>query len=200
MRQGASVSEGSARSGPRFHGRVERAEPERCAVPGCDLPGEFRAPRSNRAPGEISGWQYLCLGHVRDFNATYNFFDGLSPDEIAAAQSPLAGWEHAAHDPTVRFNDPLGALHGRFAAAAPARRSTSGEILSDADLAALKTLELDAAATRADLARAYKALVRRYHPDANAGDRSTERQLQDVVQAYTHLKSSRAFARPLKEP
>ena len=39
--------------------------------------------------------------------------------------------------------------------------------------AALKTLALTATASRADLARAYKALVRRYHPDANAGDRST---------------------------
>jgi hypothetical protein len=194
------VSEGPARSGPRFHGRVERPAPERCAAPGCDALGEFRAPRSNRAPGEVSGWQFLCLDHVRDFNATYNFFDGLSPDEIAAAQSPLAGWERAAHDPTVRFNDPLGTLDGRFATTAPARRSATGEILSDADLAALKTLELTATASRADLARAYKALVRRYHPDANAGDRSTERQLQDVVQAYTHLKASRAFARPLKEP
>jgi hypothetical protein len=194
------VSDGTVRSGPRFHGRVERPEPERCAAPGCERLGEFRAPRSNRAPGEVSGWQFLCLDHVRAFNATYNFFDGLSPDEIAAAQSPLAGWERAVHDPEVRFNDPLGALHGRFGAEAQARRTTNGEILSDADLTALKHLGLTATATRADLARAYKTLVRRYHPDTNGGDRSTERQLQDVVQAYTHLKKARAFARPVKEP
>lgn len=184
---------------PRFHGRVERPEPERCAAPGCPAAGEFRAPLSNRAPGSVGGWQFLCLDHVRDFNARYNFFDGLSPDDIAAAQSPLAGWERAAHDPTMRFNDPLGALRGRYGEAAP-QRSANGHVLADADLKALKTLGLTPAATRTDLSRAYKALVRRYHPDSNGGDRSTERQLQDAVQAYTHLKSIPAFARTPKEP
>ncbi|MGL4541107.1 MAG: DnaJ domain-containing protein, partial [Polymorphobacter sp.] len=140
-----------------------------------------------------------------EFNATYNFFDGLSPDDIVAAQSPLAGWakssdaKRAVHDPMMRFNDPLGALRGRYGEARP-KRSANGEMLSDRDLAALKTLGLASAATRTELSRAYKALVRRYHPDSNGGDRSTERQLQDVVQAYTHLKSTRAFARPPKEP
>ena len=38
-------------------------------------------------------YRWLCLDHVRAFNAGYNYFDGLSPDEIHAAQSPLAGWE-----------------------------------------------------------------------------------------------------------
>lgn len=190
---------------PRFHGRVERPEPERCAVPGCEALGEFRAPLSNRTSGSVGGWQFLCLDHVRDFNAKYNFFDGLSPDDIAAAQSPLAGWasfsdmQRAAHDPTMRFNDPLGALRGRYGAATRPR-SANGHAFSDTDLKALKTLGLTPAATRTDLSRAYKAQVRRYHPDSNGGDRSTERQLQDAVQAYTHLKSNPAFARPPKEP
>lgn len=184
---------------PRFHGRIEQPAPEGCAVPGCTAPAEFRAPRSNRAPGSVGGWQFLCLDHVRDFNATYNYFDGLGPEAIAAAQSPLAGWERAAHQPGMRFNDPLGMMRGRYGAAAP-QRSAAGEILTDVDLKALKTLGLTTAATRTELSRAYKLLVRRYHPDSNGGDRSTERQLQDVMQAYTHLKTTSAFARPVKEP
>lgn len=184
---------------PRFHGRIEQPSPEGCAIPGCTAAGEFRAPRSNRTAGSVGGWQFLCLDHVRDFNAAYNYFDGLSPDAIAAAQSPLAGWERAVHDPGARFNDPLGVMRGGYGDPAPSR-SASGDILSAADRHALKTLGLTPAATRTELSRAYKILVRRYHPDSNGGDRSTERQLQDVVQAYTHLKTTPAFARPPKEP
>ena len=185
------------RRSPRFHGRVERPEPTPCAVPGCAHPAEFRAPRSNRIAGSVGGWQWLCLDHVREFNAGYNFFDGLSPEDIAAAQSPLAGWERAAHDPTVRFNDRTGIFRDRYGPDAFAgRRAKSGHVLSDPDMAALKTVGLDIEASPADIRRAYKTLVRRYHPDANGGDRTHEAKLQAVVQAYTHLKSAPAFTKP----
>jgi len=182
---------------PRFHGRVERPEPTPCAHPGCPNPAEFRAPRSNRVAGEIGGWQWLCLDHVREFNAGYNFFDGMSPEAITAAQSPLAGWERAAHDPTVRFNDPLGMARDRYGPDVFAgRRAKSGHVLSDVDMKALKSLDLGVEASPADIRRSYKSLVRQYHPDANGGDRTHEGKLQAVVQAYTHLKSAPAFTRP----
>jgi hypothetical protein len=192
---------------PRFHGRVERPEPTPCARAGCANPAEFRAPRSNRVAGEVGGWQWLCLDHVREFNAGYNFFDGMSPEAISAAQSPLAGWERAAHDPprgrmapngaNTRFNDPLGMARDFGGADAFAgRRAKSGHVLSDADMKALKSLDLGVDASPADIRRAYKTLVRRTHPDANGGDRRHEAKLQAVVQAYTHLKSAPAFMRP----
>lgn len=170
--------------------------PTPCGHAGCPAPAEFRAPKSNRVAGAVGGWQWLCLDHVREFNSGYNFFDGMSPDAIAAAQSPLAGWERAAHDPGLRFADPLGMVGDRYGDIFMGRRARSGVVLGDSELRALKTLGLDVEATLADIRRAYKALVRRYHPDTNSGDRSQERKLQDVVQAYTHLKSAPAFARP----
>ena len=107
----------------RFHGRVEGARAN-CAVPGCDAPGEFKAPLQ---PANFDGpgsWRFLGLDHVREHNAKYNFFDGMSPEEIQAAQSPIAGWErasrafaHAGSDPGPAwrdFTDPLDAIAARF--------------------------------------------------------------------------------------
>jgi curved DNA-binding protein CbpA len=54
-------------------------------------------------------------------------------------------------------------------------------------------LGLTDAATATDVRRAYKRLVRRYHPDSNGGDRGHEGKLQAVVNAYTHLKSAVFF-------
>ena len=179
----------------RFHGRVERPVATPCAHPGCLSDAEFRAPASNRVAGHVGGWQWLCLDHVREFNAGYNFFDGMAPDEISEAQSPLAGWAHVVHDVNgYKFNDPLNALHGKFGQDAFAgRRTKAGRVLAEADVKALKVLGLDADATLVIVRRAYKALVRQFHPDSNGGDRSHERKLQDVVQAYNHLKSAPAF-------
>ena len=109
----------------RMHGRVEGARAH-CAVPGCGAPGEFKAPLQ---PANFDGpgaWRFLCLDHVREHNAKYNFFDGMSPEEITEAQSPLAGWERPSRkfaangaDPPPRwsdFADPLDAISGRFGA------------------------------------------------------------------------------------
>src|SRR6478672_9154781 len=107
----------------RLHGRVEGAQAQ-CAVPGCGAPGEFKAPL---LPANFDGsgaWRFLCLDHVREHNARYNFFDGMSPEEIQDAQSPLAGWDRPSRtfatngaDPPptwTDFADPLDAISTRF--------------------------------------------------------------------------------------
>ena len=77
----------------RFHGRAEARgalRSSRAARP----PGEFRAPAgrgpSFDGPGD---WRWLCLDHVREFNAGYNYFEGMSSDEIQAAHNPYGGWD-----------------------------------------------------------------------------------------------------------
>ena len=187
----------------RFHGRVEGAE-RLCSHPGCLEAGEFRAPGSRRSgfdgPGE---WRWMCLDHVREFNSDYNYFEGMSADEIADAQGPYGGWEResrafsaAAASPGPRwsdFVDPLDAIGARFRPARPSQRR-DGRELSDGDRRALKVLGLPVDADRRALRQRYLELVRRYHPDKNGGDRSHEKALQAVIEAYTALKGRPAFA------
>jgi hypothetical protein len=183
----------------RLHGRIEGAQ-ARCAVPGCAERGEFKAPLQ---PANFDGpgaWRFLCLDHVRQHNAKYNFFEGMSPDEISDAQSPLAGWERPGRkfaangaDPPPRwsdFADPLDAIAMRFGRrgdAAPAR-------FDKAQRQALSVLGLGEDADRHGLRQTYSTLVRRYHPDKNGGDRSHEARLRAVIEAYQLLRKSTAFA------
>jgi len=184
----------------RMHGRVEGAR-ARCAVPGCDAPGEFKAPLQ---PANFDGpgaWRFLCLDHVREHNAKYNFFDGMSPEEIQDAQGPLAGWERPSRkfaangaDPPPRwsdFSDPLDAISGRFGRIRePARQSR----FSKPERRALSVLGLGEDAGLHELRKRYSALVRRFHPDKNGGDRSKEDKLGAVIEAYQLLRKSAAFA------
>jgi hypothetical protein len=173
-------------------------------VPGCPEPGEFRAPLTAPTfdgPGE---WQWLCLEHVRQHNARYNYFSGMSPEEIEAAQSPIAGWERstrtfataAGADPAPAwsdFRDPLEAISGRFGRGRTAAAAEQGRF-SGPEKAALGVLGLGGDADLAAVRKAYSVLVRRYHPDRNGGDRTHEAKLRNVIDAWQTLKTAAAFA------
>ncbi len=184
----------------RLHGRVEGAR-ARCAVPGCNEPGEYKAPLQ---PANFDGpgaWRFLCLDHVREHNAKYNFFEGMSPDEITRAQSPLAGWDRPSRtfaangaDPPPRwsdFSDPLEAISERFGRV---REPGPHSRFSKVERRALSVLGLAEDADRHKLRQRYSSLVRRYHPDKNGGDRSHEGRLAEVIEAYQLLRKAAAFA------
>ncbi len=182
----------------RFHGRIEGAT-ARCAVPGCGHVGEYKAavqPSDFDGPG---AWQLLCLDHVREHNMKYNYFHGMSPEEITQAQGPLAGWErpsrrfaHSGADPAPAwsdFSDPLDAIAARFrhAERGPPPRFNPEE------RRALGALGLGEDADLHSVRQRYSQLVRRYHPDRNGGDRSQESKLRAVIDAWQLLRTSRAF-------
>lgn len=192
----------------RFHGRMEGAG-RLCGAPGCDEAGEFRAPgvrgSSFDGPGD---YRWFCLDHVRQFNAGYDFFAGMSADEILEAQSPIYGWEREtrAFQPTAGidsaprwadFADPLEAIsrraRARQAEMAPAARQ-DGLPVTPEERRALEVLGLPLDADRRELRSRYSQLVRKYHPDRNGGDRSFETRLQQVVEAYQVLRRAVAFA------
>ena len=184
---------------PKMHGRVEGAK-DQCAVPGCGEPGEYKAPL---APANFDGpgmWRFLCLEHVREHNAKYNFFEGMSPEEITEAQGPLAGWDRPSRkfaangaDPPPRwsdFADPLDAIATRFGRT----RTKHPSRFSKGEREALSVLGLGDDADRHVVRQRYSQLVRRYHPDKNGGDRTHERLLGEVIEAYQLLRKSAALA------
>jgi hypothetical protein len=188
----------------RFHGRVQGAQ-RGCMAPGCREAGEFRAPGERRpgfdGPGD---YRWFCLDHVRQFNAGYDWFAGMTPEEIMRAQNPIHGWEREtrAFSPTAGidsaprwadFKDPLEAISGRARARKPVQRQDGRAVTPD-ERRALEVLGLSLDASRTDLRGRYSQLVRKYHPDRNGGDRSFETRLQEVVEAYQLLRKAVAFA------
>ncbi|MBV9078424.1 MAG: molecular chaperone DnaJ, partial [Methylobacteriaceae bacterium] len=68
------------------------AEPA-CDREGCGLMGEFRAPKGRGREGQY--WRF-CLGHVREYNQKYNYFAGMSDDDVVAYQKDAV----VGHRPT----------------------------------------------------------------------------------------------------
>jgi hypothetical protein len=192
----------------RFHGRHE-ARGRRCDAPDCIEAGEFRAPGVRAAGFDGPGdYRWFCLDHIRAFNSGYDYFDGMSADEILDAQSPIHGWERETRafrpngniDSAPRwadFADPLEAISARAKAHMRARQPAQrqdGKLVTPEERRALDVLGLPLDADRKALRSRYSELVRKYHPDRNGGDRGYETRLQEVVEAYQLLRKAAAFA------
>ncbi len=196
----------------KFHGRV-KGRARTCAHVGCEEVGEFRAPNPAGRGAGFDGpgdYQWLCLEHVRAFNAGYDWFSGMSREQIEEAQAPAAGWSNAARffseagvdrpPKWADFHDPLDAISARFKNGVADRARAQASRFPAEERRALKTLGLDEAADLAALRSAYSKLVRQYHPDRNGGDRSFEKRLQAVIEAYQLLKTSIHFKTPRAAP
>ena len=50
-----------------------------CEHPGCTAHAAHRAPKARDALNEF---RWFCLPHVREYNASWNYFAGMSADEV----------------------------------------------------------------------------------------------------------------------
>jgi DnaJ-domain-containing protein 1 len=58
----------------------------------------------------------------------------------------------------------------------------------DKDREAFKIIELEAGAKWGEIQNQFKKLVKKYHPDMNAGNKKYEEKLKIITLAYTQLK------------
>lgn len=181
-----------------------RSDIPACARAGCREPGVHRAPKGRGAEGE---YFRFCVDHVREYNKSYNYFAGMTDDAVAAYQKDdLVGhrptWSMGVNAAGARgaaggtgsadfdYMDPLGVMRsggfdGARRKAEPAKPKRPGPVLK-----ALETLDLDESADRPAIKAQYKALVKRFHPDAHGGDRSFEDRLRDIIRAHDTLKAA----------
>src|SRR5258707_3988109 len=95
--------------------RSLRAHCPACEWPNCQEPATHRAPKGRLRDREC--WRF-CLEHVREYNHAYNFFAGMSTEDIARYQKEAV----VGHRPTWK----MGMSGGR-----PNSRSNSSRFHSE---------------------------------------------------------------------
>lgn len=168
-----------------------------CDVEGCEQPGGHRAPRSRDALRE---YYWFCLDHVREYNRSWDYFAGMGPDEIEAIRQddtiwnrptwPLgwADWRRTAYVSEAELRAALQSLRAeRRRSKRRSERKRERPRLAEAAQRALDVFDLDLPVTRDRIKARYKELVKRYHPDANGGDRAAEERLKEINGAYRTL-------------
>lgn len=169
-----------------------------CAHPGCTKEGTFPAPRD---PKNIFNRQYFCQEHIKEFNKKWDGLKGMSEDDIFSMQTKST-WER----PTWAFG-----IHSESAKAANFAFQNSDDLYAFFKqrqkreyLDSLKyggekdksidlppdvkescsilsiTLPIEAAA----LKKTYLSLIKRHHPDKNAGSKNAEEHMKRINIAY----------------
>ncbi|MGH7222699.1 MAG: J domain-containing protein [Gemmataceae bacterium] len=144
----------------------------------------------------MNDYLWFCLDHVRVYNASWNYYAGMSSEEIEREIRHDTVWQ--------RPSWPLGGRgfryqmrfkgHGFFdldddeptaSANGAARHPHPGS----PEAQALAVFDLNEPVSFSDVKARYKELVKRHHPDSHGGDKSAEERLKIINQAYSTLKT-----------
>ena len=178
-----------------------------CEWEGCNEPAEHRAPAGRNSKNKF---RMFCTKHVKEYNANYNYFEGMADDDIRSFQKDASlghrpTWAMGV-DKSFGFNADMAPPHmaenfkearwrkeqAKRAAmrAGPSSKSPKAKPLTPAAKNAFEKMGLEFSATGDEIKSKYKDSVKRLHPDANGGDRKYEERLREIITAYTYLKRS----------
>jgi hypothetical protein len=141
-----------------------------CDHAGCNRPGEHPAPKARNSPDKY----WFCQEHAAEYNRSWNYFAGLSYEELRAEA------EREARD------------YGKYASAPVWERTESSSQWTREERRALRNLGLDEDATAEDIKASYRSLAKRFHPDANPGDAAAAAKFQVIHQSYALLRRPEA--------
>ena len=157
----------------------------------CKEIGKFRAPIEK---DNIRNFKWLCEKHIKLFNKKWNYFDGMSQNEIECFLKSDLTW----HRPTQKFGSGdnffnilwNNALSGKFDFFKREQviNGLNGRKLSEKDKDAFKIMELELNADWPIIQKKFKTLVKKFHPDKNSGNKEFENKLKKITLAYSHLK------------
>lgn len=168
-----------------------------CDHPDCVAAGDYRAPKSR---GSLNEYWWFCLDHVREYNRAWDYYAGMSTDQIEAEVRRDTTWQRpswpmgkwAAQEKYLRdrvlhgFSFEFGQNAGKSPDEEKAHRRHHART---AEEEALAVLDLAPPVDFPAIKARYRELAKRHHPDANGGDTAAEEKLKEINLAYNTLKA-----------
>ena len=162
-----------------------------CEWENCKEIGKFKAPieRDNSKK-----YRWLCEEHIKLFNKNWNYFEGMSQNEVEKFIKSDVTW----HRPTQKFSSSdnffnilwNNAMSDKFNFFQDKKilNNLNNKELTEKDKDAFNIMELEFSADWSSIQKKFKTLVKKFHPDRNSGSRKFEDKLKKVTLAYSHLK------------
>ena len=156
-----------------------------CDWNNCFEIGEYKAPIEK---DNTKNYRLLCLNHVKEFNKNWNYFTGMNDDQICEFLKSDMTW----HKPTQSFSSSdnffkilwNNALKNEFD-----KSKLKGRFnFNHNDIKAFGILGVSVGLKWSKIQEKFKKLVKKLHPDMNAGNKKFEEKLKIVTLAYTQLK------------
>ena len=161
-----------------------------CEWENCKETGKFKAPIDK---DNSKKFRWLCEVHIKLFNKNWNYFEGMSQNQIEDFLKSDLTW----HRPTQKFgstdnffnilwNNALSDKYKFFNVKSSLHINQAK--LSEKDKDAFKLMDLDFNSDWPAVQKKFKTLVKKFHPDRNSGNKEFEDKLKKITLAYSHLK------------
>ena len=163
-----------------------------CEWEKCNEIGKYKAPMER---DNSKNHKWLCEKHIKLFNKSWNYFEGMCQSEIEHFLKSDLTW----HRPTQKFDSPnnffnilwKNELNDKFNFFKQEKKinKSSGIRFTEKDKDAFRIMDLEFNVSWPTIQKKFKSLVKRFHPDRNAGNKQFEDKLKKITLAYSHLKN-----------
>jgi len=161
-----------------------------CEWESCNNEGEFKAPTEK---DNSKNYKLLCEEHIKLFNKSWNYFEGMSQNQIEIFLKSDLTW----HRPTQKFGSSdnyfnilwNNTLSDKFKIFNDDEKTyINKNKLCEKDKDAFRIMDLELGSDWPTIQKKFKTLVKRFHPDKHSGNKQYEDKLKKITLAYSHLK------------
>ena len=164
-----------------------------CDWNNCKEIGKYKAPIEK---DNSRKFRMLCLEHVKEFNKNWNYFSGMNDEQVINFLKSDMIW----HKPTQSFDSSdnfFKILWNNALKDETKKLNGFGNLdhmkkfrFTSQDFQAFTILDIPAGIEWKKIQEKFKKLVKKFHPDMNAGNKKFEEKLKIITLAYTQLKNT----------
>ena len=160
--------------------------PRSCYNPDCKELGIYPAPKSKE---NLREYLYFCINCIREFNKSWNYFEGLNEQELEIEIRKSTTWNRPSWKfGTKNLNYDFEKAFRQFN---EQKKLDVNKNVSKKIKDAFNLLDLDLNSTPDEIKRRYKNLAKKWHPDVQQNETNhNKNKFIDITNAYKTILDS----------
>jgi len=166
-----------------------------CDHQNCQEHGSYKAPKSRL---KLNEYYFFCSKHITKYNQSWDFYKGLSVDQIELSMRKDAVWDRPSWplkgSPNKVIEQLKDFLLNDYSLFEKEREIQDflknrlvDEKLTNEEHKSLKILDLLMPISVDEIKKRYKKLVKIFHPDVNNSNKDAEKKFKEINGAYKIL-------------
>jgi len=161
----------------------------------CNSHGTYKAPKSRL---QLNEYYFFCLKHVKEYNKSWDFYKGLSVDQIELSMRKDTVWDRPSwplkgnpRKVIDQLRDLLINDYSLFEKEGEIQEFLKNRLvdenLTNEEHKSLKILNLSIPISVDEIKKRYKKLVKIFHPDVNDNNKEAEKKFKEINESYKIL-------------
>ena len=159
-----------------------------CDASNCNHEGIYPAPKSR---DQLNEYYFFCLDHIRDFNKSWNYFEGLDEEQFEKEIRKATTWDRPSWKfGATQINEKIKDFFEKFEKKYHQKNLNKKECDL---LSSWRILGLSSKSNIYDVKKKYKLLAKKWHPDTNkdiVSKKNANEQFVAITNAYKKIIES----------